>query len=142
MGENLNYAAMGRLLVSDEIAFAAVEAALEKKAQDPVILNMEEVLTGVADRFVILGASNARQVKTIAEEIERVVKGRLGLAPRAIEGIRECEWVLLDYGDSIIHVFLDPVRAHYDLERLWNEVPKIELPATLMTKATVPASSS
>ena len=101
----------------------AARAASDKKATDTVILDVGAVLA-ITDAFVITSAANDRQVRTIVEEIERQIKEAGGPAPLRVEGMREAQWVLLDYGDFIVHVFLDDVRSFYDLERLWSDAPR------------------
>jgi ribosome-associated protein len=89
-----------------------------------VILEVADVLV-VADEFVIASAGNDRQVKAIVEEVERRV-AEAGLAkPLRVEGLDDRHWVLLDYGDVVVHVFLDETRAYYELERLWADVPRV-----------------
>lgn len=114
------------------MAVTAARAADSKGAEDVVVLEVADVLV-VADEFVIASASNDRQVKAIVEEVERQVADA-GLAkPLRVEGLDDRHWVLLDYGDVIVHVFLDETRRYYELERLWGDVPRIEWaePATL-----------
>jgi ribosome-associated protein len=80
----------------------------------------------VADEFVVASAPNDRQVKAIVEEVERQVADA-GLAkPLRVEGLDDRHWVLLDYGDVVVHVFLDETRAYYELERLWADVPRVD----------------
>jgi ribosome-associated protein len=102
----------------------AAQAAASKKGDDIVILDVGQVLV-ITDTFVIASASNDRQVRTIAEEIEKRVKEEGGPAPRRTEGLREAEWVLLDYGDFVVHVFQEETRRFYDLERLWADAPRV-----------------
>jgi ribosome-associated protein len=101
----------------------AANAAAAKTSDDVVVLSVGDVL-GIADAFVITSANNVRLVKTIVEEVEQQVKEAGGPAPRRIEGLAEAQWVLMDYGDFVVHVFLDEVRRYYDLERLWSDVPR------------------
>jgi ribosome-associated protein len=90
-----------------------------------VILEVAQVLV-VADEFVIASATNDRQVKAIVEEVEHQV-GEAGLSkPLRVEGLDDRHWVLLDYGDVVVHVFLQETREYYELERLWGDVPRIE----------------
>ena len=103
----------------------AARAAAEKKGEETIILEVGGVLA-ITDAFVITSASNDRLVRTIAEEIEASVKAAGGPAPIRIEGLDDARWVLLDYGDFVVHVFLDEVRRYYDLERLWADAPVIE----------------
>lgn len=83
-------------------------------------------IIGITDVFVITSGTNVRQVRTIAEEIERKLKEEGAVAPAQVEGLGDASWVLLDYGDFVVHVFLRETRAYYDLERLWSDAPRIE----------------
>ena len=103
----------------------AARAASAKKGEDTLVLDVGEVLA-ITDAFVITSGRNRRQVVTIAEEVEAQVKDVGGPSPIRIEGLTEAQWVLLDYGDFVVHVFLDEVRRYYDLERLWGDSPLIE----------------
>jgi ribosome-associated protein len=103
----------------------AARAAAAKKATDTVVLDVGDVLS-ITDAFVITSGRNRRQVLTIAEEVEAQVKAVDGPAPLRIEGQADAQWVLLDYGDFVVHVFLDEVRRYYDLERLWADAPVVE----------------
>jgi ribosome-associated protein len=112
----------GRLDVP-EAALVAARAADAKLGQNTVVLAMGEFL-GVTDAFVITSGANSRQVRTIVEEVEEQVKQSAGRSPRATEGLRDLTWVLMDYGDFLVHVFQDEARAYYDLERLWGNAPR------------------
>ena len=107
-----------------ELCRIAAVAAADKKAERPVILDVGRLL-GIVDAFVICSAGNDRQVRTIADEVERKVKEH-GASPLRVEGKDEATWILLDYGDFLVHVFLDEWRTYYDLERLWKDAPRIE----------------
>jgi ribosome-associated protein len=107
----------------------AASAADDKKGTDTIALEVGQVLA-ITDAFVITSAPNDRQVRTIAEEIERRIKAEGGPSPRAIEGLDDARWVLMDYGDFVVHVFLDETRAYYDLERLWLDAPRLDWIAT------------
>jgi len=102
----------------------SVEAALDKKAQDVVVLEIKE-LSSLADFFLICSGKSDRQVQSIAGNIELLLKDRR-ILPLGIEGIREGRWVLMDYGDVVVHIFYAPVREFYDLERLWSDAPRVE----------------
>ena len=110
----------------------AAQAAASKKADDIVILDVGAILA-ITDSFVIASASNERLVRAITEEIERKIKLSGGPSPRRVEGQREGEWVLMDFGDFVVHVFLEETRRFYDLERLWGDAPRVpweeEVPA-------------
>lgn len=110
--------------VVPEAALVAARVAEEKLGEDTVVLAVGELL-GVTDAFVITSGRNSRQVRTIAEEVERQLKQRLGRSPWAVEGQRELRWVLLDYGDFLVHVFHDEDRQYYDLERLWGNAVRV-----------------
>jgi ribosome-associated protein len=106
-------------------AATAAESADAKLGLDTVVLAMTE-LFGVVDAFVITSAPNSRHVRTLVEEIERSVKEAHQLAPVRIEGLADATWVLMDYGDFIVHVFLQETRDYYDLEHLWSGAPRVE----------------
>jgi ribosome-associated protein len=101
-----------------------VNAVLDTKALDVVVLDLHG-LTSFADTFVICSGRSHRQVSAIAELVEQNLKAG-GIKPLGIEGIREGHWVLMDYGDVVIHVFLEPIRIFYDLEGLWSDARRIE----------------
>src|SRR5947208_14550236 len=101
----------------------AARAASAKKAENTVVLDVGGVLA-ITDAFVITSGHNRRQVLTIADEVEAQVKDVGGPSPMRIEGLTDAQWVLLDYGDFVVHVFLDEVRRYYDLERLWADAPR------------------
>ena len=111
-------------------AATAAESADTKLGQDTVVLAMTE-LFGVVDAFVITSASNSRHVRTLVEEIERSVKDSHQLAPVRVEGLQDATWVLMDYGDFIVHVFLQETREYYDLEHLWSGAPRVEWRGTV-----------
>jgi ribosome-associated protein len=90
-----------------------------------VILEVGEVLA-VCGWFVVTSGANDRQVKAIAEEVERRVHETGGPKPYRVEGLNDLRWVLLDYGDLVVHVFADDARDFYDLERLWADVPTLD----------------
>lgn len=105
-------------------AFVAAGAADEKLGRDTVVLDMGELL-GVVDAFVVTSGRNLRQVRTLVEEIERQVKSGGGPSPASVEGLRDGTWVLMDYGDFVVHVFLEETRDFYDLEHLWAGAPRV-----------------
>jgi ribosome-associated protein len=103
---------------------AAARAADAKLGEEPIILAMGELL-GVVDAFVITSGRNARQVRSLVEEIERVLKAHDGVAPGRVEGLGDASWVLMDYGDFVVHVFSCEARAYYDLEHLWSGAVRV-----------------
>lgn len=100
-----------------------VKAILEKKAADVVVLDVRG-LTSIADIFIICSGLSSRQAAAIADHVERYLKKR-GLKPLSVEGKNEGLWVLLDYGDVIIHIFYETVRKFYDLEGLWSDAKRM-----------------
>src|SRR5580658_10136727 len=97
---------------------AAVAACDDKKGEDTRILELDPADSGLADFFLITSASNDRQVVAIADEIEMRLKKDFGVYATSVEGRRQAEWILLDYVDIVVHVFLQEKRAFYDIERL------------------------
>jgi len=110
---------------SKERATLVARAASEKQGSRIVLLDVGDVLT-IVDWFVITSAGNARQVRTIADEIEARMKREGEGAPLRVEGLDDAAWILIDYGDVVAHVFLEDVRAYYELERLWSDVGRID----------------
>jgi ribosome-associated protein len=103
---------------------AAATAADDKQANDVLVLDVGDVLS-ITGWFVICDGANARQVRTIADAVEEHVVEVGGPKPLRVEGRDGLHWVLLDYGDFVVHVFDDETRRFYDLERLWSDVPRI-----------------
>jgi len=108
-----------------DLAAVAARAADAKQGHDPVVLEVGPVLA-ITDVFVITSGANPRQVRTICDEVELHVKAAGGPGPIRTEGLDDARWVLLDYGDFVVHVFLDEARAYYDLERLWADAPRLD----------------
>ncbi|MEO7836727.1 MAG: ribosome silencing factor [Acidimicrobiales bacterium] len=109
---------------TEEFVAVAAAAAAAKKGEDVVVLEVGPIL-GITDAFVITHGANVRQVRSIAEEVEDQVSAAGGPKPLRVEGLDDARWVLLDYGDFVVHVFLDEVRRFYDLERLWADAPRV-----------------
>lgn len=105
-------------------AIRAAEVADAKQGTRTAVLAMGGLL-GVTDAFVITSAGNTRLVRTIVEEVEAQLKRSEGRAPLRVEGLGDLQWVLMDYGDFVVHVFLDETRQVYDLERLWGDAPRV-----------------
>ena len=102
-----------------------VKAVLRMKAFDVVVLDLRG-LASFADTFIICSGRSHRQVSAIAEFVQQDLKAK-GIKSLGIEGLREGHWILMDYGDVIIHVFYAPIRTFYDLEGLWSDAERIEL---------------
>ena len=111
----------------DERIRAAVHAASERKALDTLVLDLREVAS-FTDFFVITSGTNVRQVQAIADAVQEHLRKDLGVKPARVEGYNSAEWVLLDYGDFIFHVFEEKSRRFYDLERLWRDAARVQLP--------------
>ena len=119
-------------------AAVAARAADDKQGTDIVVLEVGPVLA-ITDAFVITSGTNSRQVRTIAEEVELQVKRVGGPAPLRVEGLDDLRWVLLDYGDFVVHVFLQEVREFYDLERLWSDAMPIDWQSIVAALPVAPA---
>lgn len=116
-----------------EKALLCVRFALEKKAYDLVLMDVE-ALTSLASYFLICTGRSDTQVQAIAQSVETNL-ARRGLRPLSIEGYTAGQWVVLDFGDVLVHVFYEPVREFYDLERLWARAPRVPLPEPYRTQA-------
>ena len=117
-----------------EGAMRALELALDKKALEPVLLDVRDLCSFCNYQLVLSGRSD-RQVDAIADGIAAGLKAE-GLRPLGAEGARTGQWSLLDYGDFVVHVFLHAAREHYDLEGLWNDAPRI--PIEVPDEARIP----
>ena len=113
-----------------ELLTAAAEAAHDKKAENVLAFDVSEQLA-ITDAFVLASATNDRQVKAIVDEIEDKLR-EVGAKPIRREGQREGRWVLIDYGEIVVHVQHEEEREFYALERLWRDCPMIELPADVV----------
>ena len=108
----------------DEDVRLAIACAEDKKALDTVVLDLREV-TSFTEFFVITSGTNQRQVQAIADEITEQLKKQLKVKAIRVEGYNGAEWVLLDYGDFVVHIFNEKSRGFYDLERLWRDAKKV-----------------
>ena len=115
---------------------AAASAAVAKNATDVVVLSVAEVST-IASHFVICTATSDRQVRAVAAAVEEAVGANGGPKPTSIEGVDSHEWVLINYGDLLVHIFQPETREFYSLERLWSDAPRTAWdPASLGPSAT------
>lgn len=112
--------------LDDEIKLA-LHLASEKKAVDLVVLDLRKI-TSFTEFFVITSGTNQRQVQAIADEISEQLKKQMKFKAIRIEGYTTADWVLLDYGDFIVHIFNQKSREFYDLERLWRDAKRVKLP--------------
>jgi ribosome-associated protein len=111
---------------SRERALLCINASLEKKAKNLIVLNVSKI-SAFADYFIICSGTSDRQVRAVAGAIQENLK-KADILPLGVEGDEAARWILLDYDDVIIHVFLESARAFYDLERLWSEAPQMAVP--------------
>lgn len=108
-------------------------AALEKKARDLVILDMSDVIN-YADVFLICSASSRRQVRAIAAAVLAKAKHDHDMLPEGVEGQQAGRWVLVDFGDVVFHIFDEPLRGFYDLDRLWGDAERLPVPEVDLTE--------
>ena len=97
----------------------------DKKGEDIKVIDITKV-SSVADYFIIAGANNINQVQAISDEIDFIL-GKEGILPKAIEGNKNATWMLLDYNDIVVHIFLKEDRVFYDLERIWRDGTEVEI---------------
>lgn len=102
----------------------SVAAALDKKAFDLDVLSVSD-LTSIADYFILVSASNERQAQAIADSIQGKLREELRVKPLLVEGTTPGRWILLDFGDFIVHIFTEDTRRFYGLERLWGDAPNV-----------------
>ena len=112
----------------ETLARLAARVADDRKAADIVILDVGDVLS-ITGFFVIASAPNVRQVRNVADEIELAAKNELGRRPARVEGQREAQWILIDFGDVVVHVFHQETRSFYEIERLYGDVPRLPFDA-------------
>ena len=104
----------------------AIRAALERKAVNPEVLDIGKIST-FTEQFIVCHGTNSRQVQAIADSVRSTLRSE-GRRPSNIEGYRHAEWILMDYGDFVVHVFSKDKRYFYDLERLWGKAPRLPIP--------------
>lgn len=112
-------------MTSLEQARKIVQVMDSKKAKDIRLIKIEGI-SSLRDYFVVASASNTTQVKAIADEVEDEMT-KLGLEPNRVEGRQSAQWILMDYYDVMVHVFLDEARNFYNLERLWSDAPQLDI---------------
>src|SRR5271170_577410 len=114
-------------LETRRMLLAAATAGAEKKAEDSRILELDQSESGFTDFFLIMSGTNTRQVVAISDEIELRLKREFGTYPNAVEGRRLGEWVLMDYVDFVVHIFVAEKRAYYDIERLRKSATSVDV---------------
>ncbi len=110
---------------SKDLAVEIAQIADDKKADDVIVIAVGDVLS-ITEYFVLASASNRRLVSTVADEVTAQIRERYGRSPLRTEGVAEQLWVLVDYGDVVVHVFAEETRRYYEIERLYKDVPKID----------------
>jgi ribosome-associated protein len=122
-----------------QLALLCAAAAQDKKALDMVLMDVA-ALTGYTDYFLVVSGRSTRQASAIAENVLRVLK-KAGRPPSGREGFSDGRWVLLDFGEVVVHVFHQPVREFFDLDSLWGDAPRVELDPRTLEELLHPASS-
>jgi len=125
MGRIANKHHQTEMVEPDEAVAVAARAASAKKATEIVVLDLREIAS-FTDYFMICTGANARQAQAISNAVEEELR-KAGKRPLHIEGYSNAEWILLDYGDFIVHVFGSAARKFYDLERLWRDAKRVEI---------------
>jgi ribosome-associated protein len=110
-------------VAAEEKAALAITALADRRATDPVVLDMRDV-TIVTDYFLICHGTSKVHIRGLADAVAEAL-AKESLRPYGVEGYEEAEWILLDYGDVILHIFSEEQRAFYDLERLWSDAPRV-----------------
>lgn len=126
---------------SRELAILAAAAASDKKAEGIVAIDVAELLV-VTDYFVICTGRTDRQVKVIADEVEDQLREKGGVKPSGREGLTEAKWILLDFGDVVVHVFQPEEREFYRLEKLWGDAARVALPPEVTGGTAQPAAAA
>ena len=115
----------GRQTLTDPILTLVVDAALDKKAENVKVLDLQE-LGSITDYFVVCHGRSGRQVQAISDHIEEKLRDA-GVRPGHLEGYQAGEWILMDYVDFVIHIFTEEKRGFFDLERLWSDAPRVKV---------------
>ncbi|MED5370993.1 MAG: ribosome silencing factor [Myxococcota bacterium] len=129
--------AEGEVPLSHENAISLASASLDKKAKNPLVLFVEP-LVHYCGHFVILSGGSGRQVRAIAMHLKEVAK-EMGLTTLSMEGLDVGKWVVLDLGDVVVHIFEDRARGFYDLEGLWSDAERVEVPGVQADDASMDA---
>lgn len=110
---------------SSDLAIEIARIADDKKADDVIVIAVGDVLS-ITEYFVLASASNRRLVATVADEVTSRIREEFGRSPLRTEGMNEQLWVLVDYGDVVVHVFAEETRRYYEIERLYKDVPRLD----------------
>lgn len=114
---------------AEMVAIVAARAADDKQGSNIMVLNVGDVLA-ITEMFVVVSASNSRQLRTIANEVTAKIREESDRPLLRSEGMAEQQWVLLDYGDVVVHIFSEDIREFYEIERLYQDVPVVDWHAT------------
>ncbi|MGA0080935.1 MAG: ribosome silencing factor [Ilumatobacteraceae bacterium] len=114
---------------AETVAIVAARAADDKQGSNILVLNVGDVLA-ITEMFVVVSASNSRQLRTIANEVTAKIREESDRPLLRSEGMAEQQWVLLDYGDVVVHIFSEDIREFYEIERLYQDVPVVDWQAT------------
>ena len=115
-------------VATEEVIKQIIEGVQEKKGKEIVVVDMLELGNSICDYFVICQGNSPTQVSAIADSIADMVRENCGRKPYAIDGLRNAQWVAMDYGDILVHVFLPDVRKFYDIEHLWADAKLTVVP--------------
>lgn len=122
-------------MTTRELTKTALNALLDRKALDIVLLRVTQQTT-LADYYVICTGTSNTQLRAIADAVDESVSKQYGLEPKSIEGYRSANWILLDYGSVIVHAFKNDTRQFYDLERLWSDSERLDIQDFLSSEDT------
>ena len=115
------YKAKKAYVIINSLINSIIKGILEKKGHEVICIDLSQVENAICDYFVICHGESNTQVNAIAESIEKETTEKLNMRPFSVEGKSNAEWVLLDYGQALVHVFQKPFRQHYQLEELWGD---------------------
>ncbi|MBO5806837.1 MAG: ribosome silencing factor [Bacteroidaceae bacterium] len=117
-----------RTITADEVIKQVIEGIQDKKGKGIVVVDMLKLGNSICDYFVICQGNSPAQVSAITDSIEDTVRERCGRKPYAVDGLRNAQWVAMDYGDILVHVFLPDTRQFYDIEHLWADAELTTIP--------------
>ena len=117
-----------RTITADEVIKQVIEGIQDKKGKGIVVVDMLKLGNSICDYFVICQGNSPAQVSAITDSIEDTVRERSGRKPYAVDGLRNAQWVAMDYGDILVHVFLPDTRQFYDIEHLWADAELTTIP--------------
>lgn len=123
----------------DSLLLSIIEGIEEVKGHDIKILDLRNIEAAIADYFIVCTGTSTTQVEAIARSAENFTRKQLDERPRRVEGVRNAQWVLMDYFSIIVHVFYEPMREHYDIEGLWADANEMALPKKAKAEPKVKA---